>query len=86
MPEGNKSSRPDLSVKIGPLRMKNPVTVASGTYGYGTEYAPFHDPGALGAIFLKGLTLEPRPGNAPPRQGARTARIDRDNQNRRIIL
>ena len=61
------SARPDLSVQIGPLRMKNPVTVASGTYGYGTEYAPFHDPGALGAIFLKGLTLEPRPGNAPQR-------------------
>jgi dihydroorotate dehydrogenase (NAD+) catalytic subunit len=61
------SKRPDLSVQIGPLRLKNPVTVASGTYGYGTEYAPFHDPGALGAIFLKGLTLEPRPGNAPQR-------------------
>lgn len=61
------SARPDLEVQIGPLRLKNPVTVASGTYGYGTEYAPFHDPGALGAIFLKGLTLEPRPGNAPQR-------------------
>lgn len=60
-------ARPDLTVRLGPLRLKNPVTVASGTYGYGTEYAPFHDPGALGAIFLKGLTLEPRPGNAPRR-------------------
>ena len=61
------SVRPDLAVQIGPLRLKNPVTVASGTYGYGTEYAPFHDPGALGAIFLKGLTLETRPGNMPQR-------------------
>lgn len=59
--------RPDLSVQIGPLRLKNPVTVASGTYGYGTEYQPFHDPGRLGAIFLKGLTLESRPGNMPQR-------------------
>ncbi|HOR28300.1 MAG TPA: dihydroorotate dehydrogenase [Candidatus Sumerlaeota bacterium] len=60
-------TRPDLRVRIGPLELKNPVTVASGTYGYGTEYAEFHDPGRLGAIFLKGLTLEPRGGNAPQR-------------------
>lgn len=60
-------TRPDLSVQIGPLRLKNPVTVASGTFGYGTDYAPFYDPGRLGAIFLKGLTLEPRPGNMPQR-------------------
>lgn len=59
--------RPDLSVQIGPLRMKNPVTVASGTFGYGTEYKDFYDPARLGAIFLKGLTLETRPGNAPQR-------------------
>ena len=61
------TTRPDLSVKLGPLTLKNPVTVASGTYGYGTEYVPFHDPARLGAIFMKGLTLEPRPGNAPQR-------------------
>jgi dihydroorotate dehydrogenase (NAD+) catalytic subunit len=59
--------RPDLSVQIGPLRLKNPVTVASGTFGYGTEYAPFYDPARLGGIFLKGLTLERRPGNLPQR-------------------
>ena len=57
----------DLAVQIGQLRLKNPVTVASGTFGYGTEYSPFYDPARLGAIFLKGLTLEPRPGNAPQR-------------------
>lgn len=61
------NKRPDLCVKIGSLTLKNPVTVASGTYGYGTEYAPFHDPGQLGALFLKGVTLEPRPGNITPR-------------------
>lgn len=59
--------RPDLRVSLGTLQLKNPVTVASGTYGYGTEYAPFHDPAALGAIFLKGVTREVRPGNAPQR-------------------
>ena len=57
----------DLSISLGPLRLKNPVTVASGTYGYGTEYADFYDPSLLGAIFLKGLTLEPRLGNPPQR-------------------
>jgi dihydroorotate dehydrogenase (NAD+) catalytic subunit len=58
---------PDLSVKIADLTLKNPVTVASGTYGYGTEYADFYDPALLGGIFLKGLTLEVRQGNPPQR-------------------
>jgi dihydroorotate dehydrogenase (NAD+) catalytic subunit len=58
---------PDLSISLGALRLKNPITVASGTYGYGTEYADFYDPSLLGGIFLKGLTLEPREGNAPQR-------------------
>jgi dihydroorotate dehydrogenase (NAD+) catalytic subunit len=58
---------PDCSVQIGSLRLKNPVTVASGTYGYGTDYTDFYDPARLGALFLKGLTLEPRRGNPPQR-------------------
>ncbi len=58
---------PDLSVQIGRLRLKNPVTVASGTFGFGEEYRAFYDVGELGAIFVKGLTLEEREGNAPPR-------------------
>lgn len=58
---------PDLTSSIGPLRLKNPVTVASGAYGYGTEYADFYDPALLGGIFLKGLTLRERPGNPPQR-------------------
>ncbi len=60
-------TRPNLTTRLGALTLKNPVTVASGTYGYGSEYADFYDPARLGALFLKGLTLEPRPGNAPQR-------------------
>ncbi len=58
---------PDLSVAIGGLRLKNPVMTASGTFGYGEEYAPFVDLNRLGAIVVKGLSLDPRDGNPPPR-------------------
>jgi dihydroorotate dehydrogenase (NAD+) catalytic subunit len=58
---------PDLKVHIGELTLKNPVTVASGTFGYGREYQSFYDPSLLGAIFLKSVTLEERLGNPPPR-------------------
>jgi len=57
----------DLSVMIGKLRLKNPVMTASGTYGYGEEYAEFIDLNRLGAIVVKGLSLEPKEGNPPPR-------------------
>jgi dihydroorotate dehydrogenase (NAD+) catalytic subunit len=57
----------DLSVKLGRLNLKNPVTVASGTYGYGTEYLSLYPPSLLGAVFLKGITPKPRAGNEPPR-------------------
>jgi dihydroorotate dehydrogenase len=53
----------NTSVKIGKLTLKNPVTVASGTAGYGEELARFFDISRLGAIFTKGLSLEPRRGN-----------------------
>ncbi len=58
---------PDLSVHLGPLHLKNPVMVASGTFGYGQEYADFLDIRELGAIVVKGISLAPRPGNPPPR-------------------
>lgn len=57
----------DIAVKIGSLALKNPVTVASGTYGYGTEFLDLYPPSELGAVFLKGITLKPRAGNKPPR-------------------
>lgn len=56
-----------LKVNIGKLELQNPVTTASGTFGYGMEYADFIDLNRLGAIFVKGTTLEPRQGNDYPR-------------------
>ncbi len=56
-----------LETKLGPLTLKNPVCTASGTYGYGLEYEDFLDPGKLGALFTKAITLKPRAGNPPPR-------------------
>jgi dihydroorotate dehydrogenase (NAD+) catalytic subunit len=57
----------DLKVKIHDLEFKNPVTVASGTFGFGEEMAKFVDLNKLGGIFVKGLTLENREGNDYPR-------------------
>jgi dihydroorotate dehydrogenase (NAD+) catalytic subunit len=60
-------SQPDLSVTIGGLKIKNPIITASGTFGYADELVPFYDPSLLGAIIVKGLSLQPMPGNPPPR-------------------
>lgn len=57
----------NLSVDLGGLRLKNPVLTASGTFGYGHEYADFMDLSALGGIIVKGTTAEPRQGNPYPR-------------------
>jgi dihydroorotate dehydrogenase (NAD+) catalytic subunit len=57
----------DLSVKIGGLKLKNPVLVASGTFGYGKESEDLVDLNALGGIVTKSITLNPRNGNPPPR-------------------
>ncbi len=56
-----------LGVMLAGIKLKNPVIAASGTYGFGEEYAPFLDLKCLGAITLKGVTLAPRKGNKPPR-------------------
>ena len=58
---------PDLAVRIGGLELPNPVLLASGTCGYGLEMAPHGDLAGLGAVVVKGLSLEPSPGNPPPR-------------------
>ncbi|MGC8706982.1 MAG: dihydroorotate dehydrogenase [Desulfurella sp.] len=57
----------NLSVKLNNLIFKNPVMTASGTFGYGIEYNRFFDIGLLGGIIVKGLSLNPRQGNPPPR-------------------
>jgi dihydroorotate dehydrogenase (NAD+) catalytic subunit len=57
----------DLTVDLGGIRMANPVTVASGTFGYGKEYADLVDVSKLGAITVKGIRLQPWNGNALPR-------------------
>ena len=57
----------DLSVNLAGMTMKNPVVVASGTFGFGREYGQFYDLGQLGGICAKGLTLNPRQGNPAPR-------------------
>lgn len=60
-------SKVNLAVNIGGLEMKNPVTTASGTFGSGLEMVEYVDLSRLGAITIKGTTLEPRPGNPQPR-------------------
>ena len=57
----------DFPTEVGHLRLRNPVIASSGTYGYGMEYARYGDPSRLGAVVVKSLTVEPRPGFAAPR-------------------
>jgi dihydroorotate dehydrogenase (NAD+) catalytic subunit len=56
-----------LEVRLGGLRLQNPVIAASGTFGYGVEYAEIMDISRLGGISVKGISLAPRQGNPPPR-------------------
>lgn len=57
----------NLKINIGGLELQNPVMTASGTFGYGDEFADFMDVDSLGAIIVKGTTLHPRQGNPAPR-------------------
>ena len=63
----NLPRNPDLSIKIGKIKLKNPVIVASGTFGFGEEYEGFFNLNHLGAIIPKGISLNPMIGNLPPR-------------------
>jgi dihydroorotate dehydrogenase (NAD+) catalytic subunit len=63
----SRDSEPLLAVNLGGLELKNPVMVASGTFGYGEEYASTIDLNELGAVVVKGLSLKPRLGYSPPR-------------------
>ena len=62
-----KKAEVNLKVTLGPLSLPNPVMVASGTFGYGLEYSSLINISKLGGIVVKGLSIEPRPGNPPPR-------------------
>ena len=57
----------NTKVNLAGIEMKNPVTVASGTFGYGREFSNFFDLGKLGAVITKGTSLKPKSGNKPPR-------------------
>lgn len=59
--------KPDMSVAIAGLELRNPVMTASGTFGYGEEFAEYTDLEAIGAFVTKGLSLKPRAGNPTPR-------------------
>ncbi|KUO69820.1 MAG: dihydroorotate dehydrogenase [Clostridia bacterium BRH_c25] len=65
----------DIKVDLAGIKLKNPVITASGTFGFGREYAKFYDLSKLGGIVVKGLTLEPREGNKPPRIAETSAGI-----------
>ena len=63
----SESNSIDQSVDFAGIALRNPVLTASGTFGYGTEFAPFLDLEKIGGFVAKSLTLEPRSGNPPPR-------------------
>ncbi len=67
MPTNPSDATPDLSVSLAGISLKNPVMTASGTFGYGIEFMPLMDIDRLGGIVVKGLSLQPAPGNPPPR-------------------
>lgn len=67
MPPAAPGSPVDLTARVGPLTLRNPVIAASGTFGYGEEFAPYVQLSAFGAVAVKGLSLSPRPGNPVPR-------------------
>ncbi len=73
MPIIVNSSPIRLDVRLGRLRLSNPITVASGTFGYAREMAGFVELGRLGGILPKTITIQPRPGNPPPRTCETTA-------------
>ena len=59
--------RPDMSVEVAGIKMRNPVMTASGTFGYGAEFGDYMNLESIGAMITKGLSLRPKAGNATPR-------------------
>lgn len=60
-------TKPDLTVEIAGIKLRNPVMTASGTFGYGSEFADYMDLESIGAIITKGLSIRPKAGNRTPR-------------------
>jgi dihydroorotate dehydrogenase (NAD+) catalytic subunit len=60
-------TKPDLSIDLAGIKLKNPVLTASGTFGYGEEFAEFVNLNRLGGVIVKGISLKPIKGNPPPR-------------------
>lgn len=60
-------NKPDMTVDIAGIKMRNPVMTASGTFGYGEEFAEYMDLESIGALITKGLSLKPKAGNSTPR-------------------
>lgn len=58
---------PDMTARLGPITLPNPVVAASGTYGHGDEVARLGDPSRIGAVTVKSLSIDPWPGNPAPR-------------------
>ena len=67
VPMKKKIKKVSLAVNLGGIRLRNPVIAASGTFGYGEEYAPHAPLSRLGAFITKGISLKPQAGNPPPR-------------------
>jgi len=63
----NGKIKPNVSIDFAGIKLKNPVLTASGTFGYGEEYAEFVDLNKLGGVIVKGISLKPIKGNPPPR-------------------
>ena len=77
------------AVNLAGIEMKNPVTVASGTFGYGREFSEFIDLNKLGGIVTKGTSLNLRAGNKPPRVcevTSRNVKCNRTSKSRSRIL
>ena len=60
-------NKPDMTVNLAGIPLRNPVMTASGTFGYGEEFAEYVDMESIGAFVTKGLSLKPRAGNPTPR-------------------
>ncbi|MBV5341000.1 MAG: dihydroorotate dehydrogenase [Deltaproteobacteria bacterium] len=61
------ATKPDMTVNLAGMKLRNPVMTASGTFGYGEEFADYVDLASIGAFVTKGLSLKPRAGNPTPR-------------------